>query len=136
MLFRFDVVTNEDLVTDPEGSEFTHLEAAVEEATQSARDLAAAELLAGRSFPGGWKIQIVDRFGNARATVLFASLILDGTPFAMASSAACTNGPPPSTHPGFAEQYLKTLSLFEQTRSLAARVRATFEDMKKDIAAV
>jgi len=66
MRYFLNVVTENGLIRDPDGEEFSDIESAVVEAEQIARTLMATELAAGRELPLSWDVQIA----NARAVVL------------------------------------------------------------------
>src|SRR5262245_14076886 len=72
------VVTDSERIIDPDGQEFATLDAARHEACQSARELVASELLAGRPLPFAWHIQISDTEGAVRASVDFSALLFEG----------------------------------------------------------
>jgi hypothetical protein len=74
------VITDCERIVDPDGSEFADLQAAREEANQSARDLMAGELLAGRPLPLGWRVQIAREDGTVLATIPFAGLVFGDKP--------------------------------------------------------
>jgi hypothetical protein len=69
------ILTDEERIADPDGGEFPDLEAARAEACQTARELLANELIAGRTMPLGWRAQIVDREENVVSTLPFAELV-------------------------------------------------------------
>jgi hypothetical protein len=73
------IVTDEQRIVDPEGEEFADLEAARLGASQSARDLMANELVAGRPVPFGWRVQVADLDGTVLLTIPFASLAFGQT---------------------------------------------------------
>ena len=58
MRYYLHMVTDAELIRDPEGAEFPDLEAAVTEAVQSGRDLIAEELRQGRPVPLNWRLLI------------------------------------------------------------------------------
>jgi len=75
MHYFIHIMTDSERIQDPEGQEFADLEAARAEASQSARDLMAGELTAGRPVPFGWQAQIADRDGAVVMTIAFAALV-------------------------------------------------------------
>jgi hypothetical protein len=75
MRYFIHIVTDGERIRDPEGAEFADLEAARLEASQSARDLMAGELVAGRPVPLGWRVQIADLDGTVHLTIPFAALV-------------------------------------------------------------
>jgi hypothetical protein len=79
MRYFIHIVTDTERLIDPDGGEFADLASARVEATQSARDLMAEELLCGRAVPLAWKAQVADDDGNVLLTLPFARLILNGT---------------------------------------------------------
>ena len=66
MRYYLHIATDREMIVDPDGEEFPDLDSATLEAEQSARDVMASELQAGRSLSGGWSVQIA----NARGVVL------------------------------------------------------------------
>jgi len=117
------IITDLERLPDPDGGDFGDLEEAVREAEQSARDLMADELRAGRPLPLGWRVQIVDEDGAVRATVKFADLL---------GSAARPNGSAPIFDPDLVERAKATFmrarrghdALQETLRRLRQNVRA------------
>ena len=75
MRYFIHVVTDGERIRDPEGAEFADLEAARLEASQSARDVMAAELIGGRSVPLGWRVQVADADETVHLTIVFAALL-------------------------------------------------------------
>ena len=75
MRYFIHILTDSERIADPEGAEFSSLDAARLEATQSARDLMAGELMAGRTVPLGWRVQIADKYETILLTVPFATLV-------------------------------------------------------------
>jgi len=73
------VLTDMERIRDPGGQEFENLAQAIAEATQSARDLMADELRAGRPLPLGWKVQVAEADETIVATVSFAEIALGTT---------------------------------------------------------
>ena len=69
------ILTDNERIVDPDGEEFADLEAARAEASQSARDLMAEELMAGRPVPFGWRAQVADSEGAILLTISFAGLV-------------------------------------------------------------
>lgn len=141
MLYFFNVVRGSDKVRDPEGTEFADLEEARAEAEQTARDLAADELRRGRPILAGWRVEVTDGHDKLLATVAFEAAVLK----VPARPVASTGGggllpmrprPDAANEAGFLEHYHRVSALFEETRHLAARVRSTFEEMRKQLAAI
>jgi len=129
MLYFFNIVRGSDKVRDPEGTEFADLEEARAEAEQTARDLAADELRRGRPILAGWRVEVTDGHDKLLATVAFEAAVLKvpaGRLLPMRSA----------NETGFLEHYHRVSALFEETRHLAARVRSTFEEMRKQLAAI
>jgi hypothetical protein len=75
MRYFIHIVTDSERLRDPDGAEFYDLEAARREASQSARDLMAGELMAGRPVPLGWQAQIADADEVIHLTIRFSALI-------------------------------------------------------------
>jgi hypothetical protein len=75
MRYFIHILTDSERIVDLEGAEFSSLDAARLEATQSARDLMAGELLAGRTVPLGWRVQIADKHETIFMTIPFATLV-------------------------------------------------------------
>jgi len=76
MRYYFHIVTDRERIRDPDGEEFSSLDAAREEATQSARDLIAEKLRCGQAVPSRWHIQIALEDETIVETVRFTSLLL------------------------------------------------------------
>src|SRR5262245_35941923 len=76
MHYFFHLITEAERIVDPDGAEFLSLEAARLEANQTARDLMAGELIAGRTVPFGWRMQIADKDGTIILTIPFAALVV------------------------------------------------------------
>lgn len=68
-------VCNDVRATDDEGEEQPDLEAAKESAIQGARELIAAEILAGRPLSQRHRIEITDGDGTLLHTVRFADAV-------------------------------------------------------------
>jgi hypothetical protein len=82
MRYFTHIVTDRERIVDTDGAEFPSLEAARREAIQSARDLMAGELMAGRTVPLGWRLQIADTHETIVVTIPFATLVsADGDPY-------------------------------------------------------
>src|SRR5437868_4839582 len=60
MLFYFDVVLSSDRARDMEGTECEDFAEALAEADQIARDIAAEELLNGRSIMAASRVEVLD----------------------------------------------------------------------------
>jgi hypothetical protein len=71
------VITANERIRDPEGAEFVNLATAREEACQSARDLMADELRAGRPLPLAWRVQITNAEERVVFSLKFESLVLN-----------------------------------------------------------
>jgi hypothetical protein len=85
MRYFIHILTASERIGDPEGAEFSSLDAARLEATQSARDLMAGELMAGRTVPLGWRVQIADEYETIFLTIPFATLVFaDGDAYTYA----------------------------------------------------
>jgi hypothetical protein len=67
MRFYFDVVLNGDRARDEEGSEFEDFALVLVEADQTARDIAAEELLNGRTISAASRIEVLDGQGSVLA---------------------------------------------------------------------
>ena len=80
MLVFIHIVTDDERIIDPEGQECATIEAARAEARQSARDLMAQELQAGRPPPVGWHVLIADARGGILDTISFSTLAFGNDP--------------------------------------------------------
>ena len=76
MRYYFHILTDRERLRDHDGEHFSSLEAAREEATQSARELIADELRRGRAAPSRWRIQIAQSDDTIVDTVRFAPLLM------------------------------------------------------------
>jgi len=76
MRYYFHLLTERERLRDPDGDEFSTLDAAREEATQSARDLIAEHIRSGHAIPLQWCIQIAQQDDTMVDTVRFASLCM------------------------------------------------------------
>jgi hypothetical protein len=141
MRYLFNIVLGSKRIQDPEGAEFADMGAARAEAEQSARDLAAEHLRGGQAIPGNWSIEITDNIGNVQATFPFVAVIVDGnahfgpkrsanerTSHLIASMQA--------EYAAFVEKRRRADLLFAETRELAASVRTTFQEMRRQLAAL
>ena len=70
MRYYFHLRNPEELILDEEGSEYSDIEAAREEARASVRELAIEDIRNGKS-PRGWRVQISDPDGALLDTVKF-----------------------------------------------------------------
>src|SRR5262249_4443740 len=75
MRCHFHIVGGGGVIRDEEGAEFPSLEAAIEEASQAARELMADELRRGSSLPLNYLIEITASDGAVQRRVAFADLI-------------------------------------------------------------
>ena len=113
------IITDSERIRDPDGEEFADLEAARAEASQSARDLMAGELMAGRPVPFGWRAQLADDEGSVLLTIPFAGLVFG------------------SDDPSFSLHSFRPVvdqGLTERTRALIAHTRRHNNDIKHNIA--
>ena len=72
----FHILANEEKILDQDGHECADLAEARQEASQSARELIADELRAGRPVPLKWRLEIAEAEGGVLATINFAELAL------------------------------------------------------------
>jgi hypothetical protein len=79
MHYFIHVVTDQERIIDPEGAAFPDLNAAKNEAIQSARDLMAEELRCGRPVPLGWRVQIANDDGAIVHVIDFMSIMFGKT---------------------------------------------------------
>jgi hypothetical protein len=117
------------LMRDPEGAEFASVDAAVAEATQSARDLIAQELTAGREVPSNWQALVATGDGT----------IIEAVPFSTIA-AAPANGvhslvadAPRKRSSEFAALYANAQRIAEQSRSTTAEMRSLFGDIRDQL---
>jgi len=68
MRYHFHLRNLEELILDEEGSEYSDMESAREEARASVRELAIEDIRNGKS-PRGWRVQISDPDGALLETV-------------------------------------------------------------------
>jgi hypothetical protein len=116
LLFFIHILTEHERIIDPEGQECANVEAARAEACQSARDLMAQELQAGRTPPISWRVQIADAEGAILDTISFKALAFgDGAAIAPIGS-------------------LSTWQLIEQVRSMIRRGRDERAGIRQSIA--
>jgi hypothetical protein len=80
LLVFIHILTDDERIIDPDGQECATIEAARAEARQSARDLMAQELQAGRPPPIGWHVQIADARGAVLDTISFGALAFGNDP--------------------------------------------------------
>jgi Domain of unknown function (DUF6894) len=90
LLVFMHILTDDERIIDPKGQECTTVEAARAEARQSARDLMAQELQAGRPPPVGWHVQIADAEGGILDTISFSSLAFGHDPALASVSSLAT----------------------------------------------
>jgi len=76
VLVFFHVLTDETRISDPDGHECVDLKEACGEASQSAREVIANELQAGRPVPLKWRIEVALADGTTLATINFAEVAL------------------------------------------------------------
>src|SRR5262249_1636369 len=118
MRYFIHIITNEERLIDPDGGEFTDLESARAEASQSARDLMAEELRCGRPVPFAWQAQVADGDGNVLLTLRFARLVFSEVIAAQLTRAVRPTSP--EAH----------LALIERTKATFARARTTNAEIK------
>src|SRR5262245_63903936 len=75
MRFFIHVFNGSQTISDPEGGEFPHLDAAVAEAAQGARDLIADQLRRGNPVPARWEAHVADENGAVLEVIPFAALV-------------------------------------------------------------
>src|SRR5262249_46297426 len=116
MRYFIHIITDKERLIDPDGGEFTDLESARAEASQSARDLMAEELRCGRPVPFTWRTQVADCDGKVLLTLPFARLV-----FSELIAAQLTVRPTsPEAH----------LALLERAKATFARARTTNAEIK------
>src|SRR5262245_27015857 len=122
MRYFIHIVTAQERLMYPDGSEFADLASARAEATQSARDLMAEELRCGRPVPFAWQAQVADEAGNVLLTLPFASLVFSDV---MAVQLSRISRPTsPAAH----------LALIERAKVTFARARSTNAEIKDGLA--
>jgi hypothetical protein len=112
------IITDEERLIDPDGGEFTDLESARAEASQSARDLMAEELRCGRPVPFAWQTQVADSDGNILLTLPFARLVFSELIAAQLSRTVRPTSP--EAH----------LALIERAKATFARARTTNAEIR------
>ena len=133
--YFFNLVLGTQRLTDPDGAEYKSLAEAQAEAEQVVRDTAAEELRHGRSIPPDWRVEIADGFGNVHSTALFDGVVLSGR--AGSGSANDTEKQAGGVRGGTAPQGRQhRASSVEEMHALAARIRATFQDIREQLAAI
>jgi hypothetical protein len=120
--YYFNVVLGSRHIADPEGAEFSDLYAALVEAELAAREIAADELKNGGAVPADWHLEIADAGGRVHETVPFGTLF------------AANNGEKNTQASAIKErilaQHQRARTLFDETRSIAERVRQTFSEIR------
>jgi len=117
MRYFIHVITDKERIIDPDGGEFTDLQSARAEASQSARDLMAEELRCGRPVPFAWQVQVADDDGNVLLTLPFARLVFTE---AIAAQLRTTRATSPEAH----------LALIERAKATFARARSTNAEIR------
>ena len=118
MRYFIHIITDKERITDPDGSEFTDLQTARAEASQSARDLMAEELRCGRPVPFAWQAQVADDDGCVLLTLPFARLVFSEVIAAQLSRTARPASP--QAH----------LALIERAKASFARARSTNAEIR------
>jgi hypothetical protein len=80
MRYFIHIVTDSERIVDPDGEDFADLGSARSEASQSARELMAGELTAGRPVPFGWRVHITDVHDQVLLAIPFAALVFGDSP--------------------------------------------------------
>src|SRR5262245_12997868 len=124
--YFFNLVLGTQRLTDPDGAEYSSFAEAQAEAEQVVRDTAAEELRHGRSIPPDWRVEIADGFGNVHSTALFDGVVLSGR----AGSGSAHETEKQATGIGRQGRQHREAS-FEEMHALAARIRATFQDIRE-----
>jgi hypothetical protein len=75
--YYIHVIAGIERLLDEEGALFVDLKDAIDEAQQSAVELASEELRSGRKFPRTWRMQVIDQSGIVRDTFSFEDLLGD-----------------------------------------------------------
>jgi len=121
MRYFIHIITAQERLVDPDGTEFTDLASARAEASQSARDLMAEELRCGRPVPFAWQVQVADEAGNVLLILPFSSLVFSEL---VAAEVSRSNRPiTPEAH----------LALIERARVTFARARRTNAEIKNGL---
>ena len=139
MRYFFNLVLGSQRLTDPDGAEYSSFAEAQAEANQVARDTAAEELRHGRSIPPDWRIEITDGFGNVHSNAPFEGIVLAGRGvLAGVVPHADKPGEPrsPSGDPSAPAGQRQPRASTEALDVLAARIRATFQEMRDNLAAL
>ena len=92
MLVFFHILTEGARIRDPDGHECVDLNEACGEASQSAREVIANELQAGRPLPLKWRIEVALADGTALATINFAEVALGAPRYSPRRLPAATTG--------------------------------------------
>lgn len=135
MLIYFDIVAGDERVRDTEGAVFADLKTAYTEALQCARDQAAELLRCGKAFPAEWRVEVVDCEGDLQCVVSFADLISQAakTPLAIYEVAELA---PRAHHFELIPNYYRSRLLSEETRAIAAELKATCNDIFQNLATI
>jgi len=134
MLYLFNVVMGGGEIADPEGSEFSCLDDAREEAKQIARDLVAEELQQGRPVEADWRIDVTDEFGNVQAVVRFRSIVMKPRLRIVHSEPACEVTPAMLGNAPFLDHYHCAHAVRQEIHAIAANITETFEEMRARLA--
>src|SRR5215470_3901413 len=134
MFYLFNVVVGSEEIPDPEGSEFSCLVDAREEAKQIARDLAAKELQQGRAVDPGWRIEVVDEVGEIHDVISFRSIVMKPRHPIVHSEQAAEDVPVVTRNAGFLDHHYRVQALRQEMRTIAANIRASFQEARARLA--
>jgi hypothetical protein len=125
MRIFFHVFNGSEMVFDPEGDEFPDWDAAVAEAMQTARDLAAERLRIGNPFPPGWAVHAADGHGALLKVISLAQLV-DVEGFAPISGK-------PRKVSNFAALCASAEATAARSRSIHSEIKATVADIRAQL---
>jgi hypothetical protein len=138
--YFFNLVLGTQRLTDPDGAEYSSFAEAQAEADQVARDTAAEELRHGRPIPPDWRIEITDGFGNVHSNAPFEGIVLSGragTPGVSPHADKPPGGPrAPRGALSAPQGQQQPRPSTQEVDALAARIRATFQEMRDNLAAL
>jgi hypothetical protein len=133
MRYHFHVFNGFRVILDPDGGDFPNLAAAAAEGAQSARDLIAEKLRAGKPFPKGWVVQIADPDGIVLEVIPFDELLTTEVdhlpkPRIEAERSSLQSSSHDSDFPAL---YARAKASAERSRSLNEEIKATVGDIRE-----
>lgn len=128
MDFFFDAVLGLDRVRDTDGIQFADVGSAMVEATKIAAEITIEELRRGGRVGADWRIDVLDSAGSLLGSVLFYEVIFE--PAANVHAARMMKhhflG-----HPDPWPAYQRSEAVLEESRAIAANVRAVFQEIRQ-----